>query len=242
VTSSVEARFEIFGFAGLHVATTRTSVAETPDDYTIAMDVETRGIASFFVNLTSHSETRGSVAGDVFRSKAYRAEVKRNGTDHHYSLDYGSDGTIIKALAPAESSVLLAAERARGSVDQLTAYFILEHRLVRSGTCAFVVPVLDDGGFYNLRFSDLGPETLTPDRAQNLASPTQVCAVARDDITTRHSQDEDTYRRGKIWYARLAGAGRMIPVRMEYETGFGVVRGYLAELRGPSVDLQLMRE
>jgi hypothetical protein len=33
---------------------------------------------------------------------------------------------------------------------------------------------------------------------------------------------------------------RMLPVRMEFDTAFGVVRGYLAELHGRGVNLQLM--
>jgi hypothetical protein len=38
------------------------------------------------------------------------------------------------------------------------------------------------------------------------------------------------------------GGDRMMPVRMEFDTEFGVVTGYLAELRGRGVDLHLMRE
>jgi hypothetical protein len=34
----------------------------------------------------------------------------------------------------------------------------------------------------------------------------------------------------------------MIPVRMEFDTAFGVVKGYLAELRGHGVRLHLLRE
>jgi len=34
----------------------------------------------------------------------------------------------------------------------------------------------------------------------------------------------------------------MMPVRMEYDTAFGVVKGYLGELRGPGVNLRLMKE
>ena len=34
----------------------------------------------------------------------------------------------------------------------------------------------------------------------------------------------------------------MLPVRMEFETAFGTVRGYLAELRGHGEHLHLMRE
>jgi hypothetical protein len=51
-----------------------------------------------------------------------------------------------------------------------------------------------------------------------------------------------TYRRGKIWYARLLAGDRMLPVRMEFETGSAAVKGYLAEFRGRGVDLHLMRE
>jgi len=54
----VEARFEIFGFAGLHVLTNRTTVQERGDRYVIATDLETRGLASVFVDLTSHSEVQ----------------------------------------------------------------------------------------------------------------------------------------------------------------------------------------
>jgi hypothetical protein len=35
---------------------------------------------------------------------------------------------------------------------------------------------------------------------------------------------------------------RMLPVRMEFDTAFGVVSGYLAELHGRGVNLNLMRE
>src|SRR5260370_21684984 len=37
----VDARFEIFGFAGLHVLTNRTTVDETADRYAISMDLDT---------------------------------------------------------------------------------------------------------------------------------------------------------------------------------------------------------
>jgi hypothetical protein len=83
---------------------------------------------------------------------------------------------------------------------------------------------------------------LSADGYQNFAGPTQLCEVVRQEIMANRNKNEDTYRRGKIWYARLVGGDRMMPVRMEFDTEFGVVRGYLAELRGRGVDLHLMRE
>jgi hypothetical protein len=98
---------------------------------------------------------------------------------------------------------LVAAEQLRGTVDQLTAYFLLERQLARRGTCALVVPVFDGSGIYNLRFTDIKREMLTADSYQNFARPTQLCAVVREEIVANRNKNEDTYRRGKIWYAQL---------------------------------------
>jgi hypothetical protein len=242
--AGVFARFEVFGFAGLHVLTSRTNVEEAANQYAITVDLDTRGLASVFVDLTSHSEVHGKLTADTLRPEAYRAEVRRNGADRQYSLYYRNDETVINASAPssAEEPLLIAAQQMRGTVDQLTAYFLVERQLARRGTCALVVPVFDGSGLYDLRFADVKRETLAADRHQNFAGPTQVCEVVRRDIVTNRDRDDETYQRGKIWYARLIAEDRMIPVRMEYDTAFGSVTGYLAELRGHGVDLHLTRE
>jgi hypothetical protein len=240
----VEARFEIFGFAGFHVLTNRTTVQEMGDRYAIAMELDTRGLASIFVDLTSHSEVQGGLNSDTPRPQAYRADVRRNGAERHYAVDYRGDGTANNASAAPSAGrpLLVAAEQTRGTVDQLTAYFLLERQLALRGACALVVPVFDGSGLYNLRFTDLKRETLSPDGYQNFAGPSQVCEVAREEIVVNPDRNEDTYRRGRIWYARVIAGDRMLPVRMEFDTAFGVVRGYLAELHGRGVNLQLMRE
>lgn len=239
-TDRVYARFEIFGFAGFHVLTNRTTIQEIGDRYAISMDLDTRGLASIFVDLTSHSEVRGELAKGAARPEAYRADVRRNGAERHYAVDYRRDGSVANATTPAPSGepFVVAAEQTRGAVDQLTAYFLIETQLAHGGSCSLVVPVFDGSGFYNLRFSDLKRETLSADGYQKFAGPTQVCQVVREDIVVNPDRNEDTYKRGRIWYAQVAG-DRMLPVRMEYDTAFGVVKGYLAEVRGHGATLQL---
>jgi hypothetical protein len=239
-TDRVDARFEVFGFAGFHVLTNRTRIEEIGDRYAITMDLDTRGLASVFVDLTSHSEVHGEFARGAARPEAYRADVRRNGVERHYALDYRRDGTVTNASAPASTGrpFLVAAEQIRGTVEQLTAYFILERQLARGGSCSLVVPVFDGAGFYNLRFSDLKRDTLSADGYQKFAGPAQVCQVVREDIVVNPDRSEDTYKRGRIWYAQVAG-DRMMPVRMEYDTAFGIVKGYLAEVRGHGATLQL---
>jgi hypothetical protein len=239
-TDRVYARFEIFGFAGFHVLTNHTTIQEIGDRYAITMDLDTRGLASVFVDLTSHSEVQGELAKGTARPQAYRADVRRNGAERHYAVDYRRDGSVANVATPASSGepFVIAAEQTRGAVDQLTAYFLIETQLAHGGSCAIVVPVFDGSGFYSLRFSDLRRETLLADGYQKLAGPAQICQVVREDIVVNPDSTEDTYKRGRIWYARVAD-GRMMPVRMEYDTAFGVVKGYLAEVRGHGATLQL---
>jgi len=238
----VDARFEIFGFAGFHVLTNRTTVQEIGDRYAIAVDLDTRGLASIFVDLTSHSEVRGGLNRETPRPEAYRADVRRNGAERHYAVDYRGDGSVTNASASPSAGrpSFVAAEQTRGTVDQLTAYFLLERQLAHRGACALVVPVFDGSGLYNLRFADVKGETLSADGYQSFAGPAQVCEVAREDIVVNPDRNEDTYRRGRIWYARVMAGDRMVPVRMEFDTAFGIVKGYLAELHGRGVNLQLM--
>jgi Protein of unknown function (DUF3108) len=240
----IEARFEIYSFAGFHVLTNRTTIEQAADRYAIETDLDTRGLASVFVDLTSRSKVYGALGSGPPRPQAYYSDVRRNGADRQYRVDYHSDGTIAN-IAPKPSfglSLIAATERNRATVDQLTAYFLLERQLTRGGSCTLVVPVFDGSGLYNLRFTDVKMETLVADSYQNFAGPARLCEVVREDIVVNPDRNESTYQRGRIWYARVAAGGRMEPVRMEFDTDFGVVRGYLAEWRGRGVDLRLMAE
>jgi hypothetical protein len=240
----VEARIEIYGFAGFHVMTTRTKVEESGDRYVVTMDLDTRGLASIFVDMTSHSQVYGRFAGAAARPGAYHADVRRNGVEREYEVDYRGDGTVVNASAPPSVGrpFVLAPDQMHGTVDQLTAYFLVERQLSRQGTCAMVVPVFDGAGLYNLRFTDLGSETLSADGYQTFTGPSKICQVVREDIAVNPNRNEDTYQRGKIWYARVIPGDRMLPLRMEFDTAFGTVHGYLTELHGRGANLRLARQ
>jgi hypothetical protein len=241
----VDLRIEVYGFAGFHVLTNRTKVATAGDRYSIATDLDTRGIASVFVDLTSHSEVRGRLAHDAVHPDAYHGDVRRNGTDRHYRIDYRADGTVASDQTPPSAALRTSAavDQMRGTVDQLTAFFVLERQLAQRGSCGLVVPVFDGLSRYNLRFTDAQAETLSPEGPQRFAGPTVACNISREDIPgfpANQDANGGTYKQGKIWYARLTGGNQMVPVRMEFDTEYGRVEGYLAELRGRGVDLRFM--
>jgi hypothetical protein len=240
----VDLRIEVYGFAGFHVLTNRTSVATSGDRYSVATDLDTRGIASIFVDLNSHSEVHGRLAQDAVHPDKYHGDVRRNGADRHYRIDYGTDGTVASDQTPPSPALhsSAAVEQMRGTVDQLTAFFILERHLAQRGSCKLVVPVFDGLSRYNLHFTDAPAETLSPEGPQHFDGPTLACNISREDVPGFPVDDANggTYKRGKIWYARLASGNQMVPVRMEFDTEFGAVEGYLAELRARGVDLRFM--
>jgi hypothetical protein len=232
-------RYEIFGIGGLHLLTNRTTVETSATRYAIAMDLTTRGLASFFVDLQSHSVVRGRLVGDTARPEAYSGEVRRNGTDRRTRVAYDADGAIANDWnSPSvEPAAFVPTDQTRGTVDQLTAYFILERELVYRHTCDSVIPVFDGLHRYDLHFTDAPAKALPPDLQRHFPGPVRVCRMSRKDFGSL-ADHEGAYS-GKIWYARLDRNGRMMPVQMEFETELGAVKGYLAELRGRGIDLHL---
>jgi hypothetical protein len=234
--NTVALRIEVYAFAGFHVLTNRTTVVTSPDRYTITTDLDTRGIVSLFIDLNSHSEVHGRLVADAAVPEAYRSDVMRNGVDRRYRIDYAGSGPLASEWAPPANAWQspIPPQKLLGTVDQLTAYFLVERELGERGTCTVTIPVFDGHSRYNLRFKDAGAETSS---RRGFTGPTHVCDVTRDDIAGmpgNRDPSEGTYTRGKVWYAKLGPAGRMVPVQIDYDTEFGIVTGYLAELRGPA--------
>jgi hypothetical protein len=166
----------------------------------------------------------------------------RNGTERDYGIKYLADGDVINTQAPSRrKSIKIDPAQLRGTVDQLTAYFLVEQQLGRTGSCRAVVPVYDGNEVYRMRFTDIKDETLVPDRHQHFGGTTRLCENVRDVVAANPDVDESTYDRARLWYARLLPDGRMLPVRMEYETPFGNVNGYLADINGFGLYLNFRR-
>jgi hypothetical protein len=231
-------RFEVFGFAGLHAVTSRTEIQEVGEHYKIASDLTTRGVTGMLVSLAEHSEVRGRRTADSVLPEAFRSDIRRNGVDRHDRVDYHSDGSVDGGA----SSPSITPEKLRGTVDNLTAYFLVERHLGRDGACNIVVPVYDGRLRYDLRFTDRGEKILTQVGGQRFAGATRVCRMKRVEIAgfPIDGKESEGAREGTVWYARLMPGDLMLPVRMDLETEIGSVTAYLAELHGRGVDLNLM--
>jgi hypothetical protein len=237
-------RIEMFVALGLHVATSRTTLEEATDRYAITTDVESRGVAAVFVSLASHSEVHGRLGIDTVRPEAYRGEVHRNEVHTYNRVDYGADGMVTGASTPpGETRKPVTPALMRGTVDQLSALFMMERQLASRGSCARVVAVYDGLRRYNLHFTDAAPETIRTSGGHEFAGSTAVCRMRREAIAGFLDEDgrsEGAYA-GKLWYARLLSGDLIVPVQMEFSTEFGPVTGHLAEVLGRGAHLRFMK-
>lgn len=233
-------RFEVFGLAGLHTVSSRTEIEELGERYKITSDLATRGVAGILVSLVEHSEVSGRLSADSAQPEAFRSDTRRNGVEHRDRVRYHRDGSVDGSASSPPPSV--APEKLRGTIDNLTAYFLIERQLARDGACTRLIPVYTGRLRYDLRFTDLGEKTLSRIGGHRFAGATRACHMLRVEIAGFSSdpQDSEGAREGTIWYARLMPGDLLLPVRMVLETEIGSVTAYLAELHGRGVDLKLM--
>jgi hypothetical protein len=156
---------------------------ETSHEYAITTDVESRGVGALFGSLMSHSEVLGRITADGARPQAYRGEVHRNGVVNHSRVDYAADGTVAsEATLPAEARVPVTPILMRATVDQLTAFFMVERRLANRGSCALVVSVYDGRRRYNLHFTDAAFAAPPAIADRSVVGAIQSCRMRREAI------------------------------------------------------------
>jgi hypothetical protein len=237
---AVSSRFEVFGFAGIHVLTMRSRTDESNGNYAVSLEYSTKGLAKLFVDLTTLADVNGHAVDGVARPTWYQSDSVRNGVARHNRIDYRPDGVVNAAATPAPLDPI-APDRTRGTVDNLTAYFRLEHQLAATGSCKLTAHVFDGRHAYDLVFSDEGQQTLAPSGGQMFSGQAIACRMTRRNWpgVVDPEQDEGA-QGGTIWYARLVPGDLLVPVRTHMDTQLGVVQGYLAELHGRGVDIDLM--
>ena len=243
----IAVRIEIYGLAGLHVATANSVVELSGDRYAVSSNLATRGVAGLFVEVSGRSEVRGRLTAAGAQPESYRSNTVRNGVARDSRLDYSADGAVSGGTNPPIDAAqhmlpMPPPEQLRGTVDNLTAYLIIQRQLVKTGSCNATIPVYDGHERYNLKLTDRGQQTLSPSGGQNLSGPAKVCRMQREDIGgfAADPAKREGARAGTIWYSRLVPAELMLPVRMELESELGDVTAYLAEVKSGRVHLALM--
>ena len=240
----VKYRVEVYGPAGLHVVTSRTEIDETADSYTIKSGIETRGVAGWFVSMKGTSEVRGRLTGAGPEPETFHSDTTRNGVEHRNNVTYAAGGGVSGSSTPPPKEAVKPVMPAQmhGTVDNLTAYYMLERQIGRGGNCNLSVPVFDGQQRYDLRFTDAGQQKLSPQHGQNFVGMATVCHMKRVEIGgfPTNPEDSEGARSGTLWYAKIVPGDLAQAIRMDMQTEAGGISGYLAEVQADGKELKLM--
>jgi hypothetical protein len=131
----ISMRVEVFGPLGLHVLSLKTFVDEIGDRYLINSDYATTGVAGLVIDQSTRATASGRLIPASAQPELFQAQTRRNGLERREKVDFYADGRVEgSSTAPPPDTVTPAA--ARGTVDNLTAYFRVERQLAAKGTCA----------------------------------------------------------------------------------------------------------
>jgi hypothetical protein len=194
--------------------------------------------------MKSTAEAHGRLTTDAAQPESFRSDTERNGVERHDKVSYAGDGSVSGSATPPPKEALkpVAPAQMRGTVDNLTAYYLVERQLGRGGKCDLTVPVFDGRLRYDLKFTDGGQQKLSPKDGQNFAGMTTVCHMKRVEVAgfPAKAEDSEGARSGTLWYARLVPGDLVQAVRLDMQTEAGQILGYLAEAQANGTDLKLM--
>jgi hypothetical protein len=234
----VDSVTELYAFGGIHIATNRTGVEIGPRSYAVTTDVRSSGLAKIFMDLKTHSETRGAIIEDRLQPRSYRGEVHRDGNDSFSGVDHHADGNITATAEPAATSFGGDGALIGRSIDQLTAFLSVERKIAQGQSCGSDIRVFDGRHLYILHFRDAGYAAADEADRSGTVGPLRVCRMERQAIAgfaDAAGHGEGVYQ-AVLSYVSLAEEEIAVPLRMELWTEFGSVSGRLATLRVNGVE------
>lgn len=222
-------RVEIAGTYGLRID---AIVRQSGDRYSIHANVRKEGI---FATFTSKYRSENQAAGRIGANGALPSfgfgRIVLSDDLRSYRFIYAGNGSYTVVDEPKHEfqpdRIITEAQR-RGSYDPLTAVAVA--LLGRPDPCGGPIPIFD-----SRRRFDLLPQPVATSKLPAQDGPKPVGDVRRCDVTMKKiagykaGSDKDDVKAtpSRLWLAKFDDSARYYPARIEVDTGFGQLVGWL---------------
>ena len=208
-----------------------------PRAYTVDFRFGTRGVASWLVDWTMKSYSRGVFREGRMVPASAGADSSWNGRQRITRLFYGNDGSVSAHLVPParedDERTPVPEHVKRGAVDLSTALFATLDAVERDGSCKQRAKVFDGRRRYDLVFEDGGKGAIAAGAPAIYHGPTLLCRLGIEPVAgfrpAGSRLDWATGDEALIHVAQVFDGAPPVPVAIEYETRLGLLRAYLTD-------------
>jgi hypothetical protein len=238
LANPVELQYDVYG-GGLRLLSIGLTVEQGPDRYRMTASFRTRGLADLFVSMATRVETQGIIVDGVPRPMRFLSNGTVRGRQRHLSIEFRARQEPLVEIDPPdpEKRTPIPPGQLVGAVDTLTGLLQLSRSLAAGGDCARRVPMFDGRRRFDLVLSDLGTGEMKRSGYSFYEGTARVCHVRQERIGGFVLNDTDTKNRaeeGKAWIASVLPDTLPVPVRIEFDSGWGRSILHLVEIRAPT--------
>lgn len=226
---------------GLSALDGAVELTSRPGGYEVNLAAETKGLIGWLTEWRTRSVSRGAWRGGEAATQEHESQNLWRGQTRSVSLRYDAARAASVTAVPdtaADDRDPIPPEMLRATLDPLSGFLVVMEALRRGEGCGRTIAAFDGRRWFDMRFRDLGPETLPPGGYSSFDGKARRCAVEYVAIAGyKRSPERNMFWRNsagerppvQVWFAEVAPGAPPAPVRMEAETPFGAV---VAHLRG----------
>ncbi|MEZ5668765.1 MAG: DUF3108 domain-containing protein [Alphaproteobacteria bacterium] len=214
---------------GAQVAEFKVAIARDGAGYRIASGVDLVGLAAMMSDWTARSAAEGRMVDGRLVPDSYVSSSLFRGEDRTVDLAY-ADGAVIRVVAEPSTEEderdAVTPEQSRGAVDPLTAFL---QTALSPQDCGGDRRLFDGRRLSAMQVLGTEPAEAPETDYGIYAGPATLCTFTLNRIAGYSRRFETEQARNEDWAVWLAdlGDGLAMPVRIEGETAWGMLRGHI---------------
>ncbi len=220
-------------FGGLKVLKLNVGLALEGARYDLEAAMKTHGFAARMFPWSLRTNASGQVDDARVRPDRAHSENLWRGKKGWTTLRFDDEGPKVISTGSKRKRAEVPPDELRGAVDVASAFLALS-RVVQSGQeCDTKVPVFDGKRRFNFIIARLGEQQMSRNRYSAFSGTALYCQVDMEMLHGRKRERDygglgSKGRMATIWIAPIFEGVPPMPVRVEYDTRWGLVVAHLS--------------
>ena len=226
---NIKAAYE-FNFAAFRLGKMGIEVAQTPQNYSIAADIVSTGLANIIVRHSSHTTAEGSGKNYRYSRIEYETHYQTKKKKKYAHLIYKDGKLAEENVLPPDNRATrpaVASELKNKSYDYLTLILKLREALYSPASKEFSFDVYDGRRLTRITASVIGKTTITYNNAEQPVIRVDLRRKLIAGFTKSELDDHDPDEGGVQAY--FTDDDRRIPIRLEAQLMLGTLSATLVK-------------